>query len=68
MWGAIEADFHREYGVDLSAPGELRRRTWRWFLARLSNLSSESITRTLASKNQKSEPGSAMSALRAASR
>jgi hypothetical protein len=67
MWGAIEADFHREYGIDLSAPGELRRRTWRWFTTRLSHLSSDSLTRSLARKSNTPETGSAMSALRAAS-
>ncbi|GAB2964508.1 hypothetical protein [Saccharothrix stipae] len=40
----IEADFHREYRVDLAVPGEIDRRTWRWFQGRLFGLSPESRT------------------------
>lgn len=68
MWGAIEADFQREYGVDLSEPGILKRHTWRWFTTRLRNLSTEAMTRREATKAQRSDPGAAMSALAAAAR
>jgi hypothetical protein len=37
----LEADFHREYGIE-DLMGELGRRTWRWFIARLGSLSPES--------------------------
>lgn len=66
MWGAVEADFHREYGVDLSARGFLRSVTWRWFTTRLSNLSPDAVTRHVMSKQKRDNPGGAMSALAAA--
>jgi hypothetical protein len=67
MWGAVEADFHREYGIDISARGLLRSKTWRWFVVRLSHLSPESATRHAVSKKKKNtDPGAAMQALAAA--
>lgn len=66
MWAAIESDFHREYGVDLSARGFLASHTWRWFVVRLGHLSGESVTRALADKKRKQATGNgagAMSAL-----
>ena len=68
MWGAVEADFHREYGVDLAAPGLLASRTWRWFVTRLGNLSPDAMTRVMARKQAKNDPHGAMSALAAAAR
>ena len=44
MWPFVEADFHREYGVDLADPEVLRGRTWRWFIVRLFGLSEQSRT------------------------
>lgn len=38
-WPLIEADFHSEYGADLSAPDSpLDCRSWRWFRARIAGL------------------------------
>lgn len=37
-WGFLEADFHSEYGVDVSSPKLRRRKTWRWFAVRVKGL------------------------------
>lgn len=68
MWAAIEADFHREYGVDMSTPGLLREKTWRWFVVRLSGLTGDSVTRQLVRSKKRNNPAGAMSALAAAAR
>lgn len=68
MWGAIEADFHREYGVDLSAPGLLRSHSWRWFVTRLAGLSPEAMTRHAIRNRKRSDPAAVMGALAAAAR
>lgn len=66
MWPAIEADFHREYGIDMSEPGVLRSKTWRWFVVRIANLSGEAVVRQLVRNRKNTDPGAAMSALAAA--
>lgn len=71
MWGMVEADFQREYGVDLSQPGLLRSRSWRWFTVRLAGLSPEAMTRHHMTQEHKKQagPANAMAALdRAAGR
>lgn len=47
MWEAIEADFHREYGFDMSRPGALKSVSWRWFVTRLRRLSPDAAVRGL---------------------
>lgn len=37
-WKLIEADMHEHYGIDLSEPGLLQSRDWRWFKVRLDGL------------------------------
>jgi hypothetical protein len=34
----IEADFHSEYHIDLSEPGLLKSRSWRWMKTRIAGL------------------------------
>ena len=38
LWTAVEADFQRDYGIDLGG-GTLERMSWRRFRALLDNLS-----------------------------
>ncbi|MEH0428850.1 hypothetical protein QBB34_21445 [Streptomyces stelliscabiei] len=38
QWPLVEADFQETYGLDLSTPGLLADRSWRWFLTRLYGL------------------------------
>ncbi len=38
LWGAVEADFQRDYGIDLSG-GALETLSWRRFRALLDHLS-----------------------------
>jgi hypothetical protein len=38
QWPLVEADMHDVYGLDLSSPGLLRERSWRWFKVRLYGL------------------------------
>ncbi|MFE1349104.1 hypothetical protein [Streptomyces sp. NPDC058757] len=38
QWALIEADLHEVYGLDLSAPGLLQQRTWRWLRVRILGL------------------------------
>ncbi|WNM65424.1 tail assembly chaperone [Microbacterium phage Phonegingi] len=37
-WGLVELDFQQVYGIDLSTPGLLRSRTWRWMTMRMRGL------------------------------
>lgn len=37
-WALVELDFQQIYGIDLSTPGLLRSRTWRWMTLRLVGL------------------------------
>ena len=43
----IEADFQSAYGIDLSEPGLLDRRSARWLRVRISGLLAPSTTETL---------------------
>lgn len=38
QWALVEADFQDTYSLDLSTPGLLDGRSWRWFLTRLYGL------------------------------
>ena len=71
MWGMVEADFQREYGIDLSTPGLLASRTWRWLTVRLAGLSPKAMTRHHMAQETKraNGPADTMAALnRAAGR
>lgn len=37
-WGLVELDFQQVYGIDLSTPGLLQSRTWRWMTMRMRGL------------------------------
>lgn len=37
-WVLVELDFQQVYGLDLSTPGLLQSRTWRWMTARMVGL------------------------------
>ncbi len=37
-WVLVEIDFQQVYGIDLSTPGLLESRTWRWMVARIVGL------------------------------
>lgn len=38
QWPLIEADFQQTYGLDLSTPGLLQERSWRWLKCRIFGL------------------------------
>ncbi|MQT03856.1 hypothetical protein FF041_27910 [Streptomyces jumonjinensis] len=38
QWPLIEADLHEVYGLDLSAPGLMQARSWRWLRIRILGL------------------------------
>lgn len=38
VWTLVEIDFQQVYGIDLSTPGLLDERSWRWLLVRLYGL------------------------------
>ena len=38
VWTLVEIDFQQVYGIDLSTPGLLESRTWRWIVARIVGL------------------------------
>lgn len=38
LWGLVELDFQSVYGIDLSTPGLLHERSWRWLIVRLYGL------------------------------
>lgn len=54
MWGAVEADLHEVYGIDLDAPGMLTARSWRWLRNRVAGLLACEcrITRALSDRQQ----------------
>lgn len=37
VWGLVELDFQKEYGIDLSS-GILKQRSWRWLRLRMVGL------------------------------
>ncbi|WP_330261786.1 hypothetical protein [Streptomyces sp. NBC_00539] len=37
-WPLVEADLHETYGLDLSTPGLLQTRSWRWLRVRVLGL------------------------------
>ena len=37
-WPLVEADLHEVYGIDVSAPGLLAGRSWRWLRVRILGL------------------------------
>lgn len=55
LWGAIEADFLRDYRIDLLE--QLDYMTWRKFLVLLNNLSPNgAVAVQIRSENEKPEP------------
>jgi hypothetical protein len=52
-WGIIEADFLREYRIDLSA--DIHSMTWRRFSVLLNHLSVDSLLRNIIEQRKKGE-------------
>jgi hypothetical protein len=47
-WAAVEADFTREYGIDLADPAVLFGMSWRRFSTLLTGLSPKALFRVVA--------------------